>query len=226
MFDVHYYETVASTMDIARDNPRHGLVIQGGEQTGGRGRRGNAWLSPKGNLYQSIVLRPKTSQQYWGQLSFVMAVALGKACEECGIKNYVLKWPNDVLIDGRKLAGILIEGHNDFVIVGTGVNIEICPDDRAKIQDIIDISINDFRDLFLAQIEQFFTLWERDGFITIRELWMKRAYKLGEDIQANLKDRSHTGKFHNIDSDGFLILKSNNDEEMKISSSDIINWEG
>jgi BirA family biotin operon repressor/biotin-[acetyl-CoA-carboxylase] ligase len=226
MFDIHYYETVESTMDIARNNPRHGLVIQGGEQTGGRGRRGNQWLSPKGNLYQSIVLKPETSRQYWGQLSFVIAVALGTACEKCSIEKYVLKWPNDVLIDERKLAGILIEGHDDFVIIGTGVNIEICPDDRAKIHDVTDISVTDFRDLFLAQIEQFFTLWERDGFSSIRELWMKRAYKLGEDIRANLKDRSYKGKFHNIDSDGFLILQSINNEEIRVSSSEIINWEG
>ena len=222
MFDIHYYESVESTMDIARENLSHGIVIQGAEQTGGRGRRGNQWVSPKGNLYQSIVLKPQTARDKWGQLSFVIAVALGEACCEIGIKSYNLKWPNDVLIDGQKLAGILIEAHDGFVIIGTGVNIEKCPDDRAKIHSFSDVSVDEFRDVFLTQISRYYRVWEEHGFAEIRGEWMLHAYKLGETIQARLPNAIYEGVFEGLDENGVLLLREKDGNLRKINSGEII----
>lgn len=222
MFQIEYHETVKSTMDIARDDLIHGRVIQAGEQTGGRGRRGNQWLSPHGNLYQSIILKPESSRQTWGQLSFVIAVALGRACEAHGVSHYNLKWPNDVLINDKKLAGILIEVQNDFVIIGTGVNIQHCDDDRAKLSDFIDISINDFRDEFLKQITVYFKMWEQEGFASIRELWMENAYRLGDHIQARLPNVTYEGVFEDLDESGVLLLREKNGNLRQINSGEIL----
>lgn len=228
IFDIRYFETVESTMDIARaaaeQNPVEGLVIQGGEQTGGRGRRGNQWLSPHGNLYQSIVLCPEKDKKEWGQLSFVIAVALANSLLKYGVqKDHIkLKWPNDLLIDGMKAAGILIEAADNFVIIGTGININYAPDDRSKLCDYGINDINVFRDVFLNEIDKTYLVWLSDGFEPVRDQWMDYAYRLGQEIQANLKKQSITGIFHNIDNDGTLLLTDKSGTTRKISSGEII----
>jgi len=222
MFNIKYFESVESTMDIARENPIHGNIIQAGEQLSGRGRRGNQWSSPKGNLYQSIILQPKSPKQSWGQLSFVIAVALSKTCEGLGVNHYQLKWPNDVLIDNRKLAGILIEVLGDFVIVGTGINIQHAPDDKCKINDFCDVTVNEFRDLFLIQITKYFKVWEEEGFPSIRNLWMKHAYRLGEEIQARLPNITYDGVFEDLDNNGILLLREKDGNLRQINSGEIL----
>lgn len=228
-FDIRYYDSVGSTMDIARDEAMNGaaegLVIQAGEQVTGRGRRGNQWASPKGNLYQSILLRPKASREQWGQLSFVVAVALAIGTLKCECPQGTvieLKWPNDVMVNGQKLAGILIEAGDDYVIVGTGVNIAHAPEDRAKIQDLFDYSVNDFRDVFLSTLNTYYDQWQTEGFKPIQSLWLERAYRLGEPIQARLPNMIYEGVFEDIDSDGNLLLREESGSLRKINSGEII----
>jgi len=215
-------------MDLAREDLTHGRVIQAAEQTSGRGRRGNQWSSPKGNLYQSIVLKPKADCHYWGQLSFVIAVALMKAlgtvtidCPQ-GTLKLNLKWPNDVLVNDKKLAGILIEAHGDHVIIGTGVNVEMCPDDRAKLHDFCLINVNDFRDIFLDQIKKDVTMWEYEGFAPIRAEWLRHAYRLGEDIQARLPQEVYNGVFEGLNENGVLLLRQKDGSLREIHSGEII----
>jgi BirA family biotin operon repressor/biotin-[acetyl-CoA-carboxylase] ligase len=224
MFDIHYFESVGSTMDIARDCLMHERVVQAGEQTGGRGRRGNQWLSPKGNLYQSIILKPTCDKSLWGQLSFVIAVALARSCREVGIggDDINLKWPNDVLINEQKLAGILIEACDDHVIIGTGVNIEHAPVDRSKITDFCDVSVDGFRDVFLKYIEHYYTQWETHGFDDIRTEWISRAYKLNEPIQARLPNVIYDGVFEGLDESGTLLLREKGGYLRHINSGEII----
>lgn len=223
-FTISIHESIDSTMDIARgaamNGSVEGLVIQASEQTGGRGRRGNMWSSPKGNLYQSILLRPSVPRGHWGQLSFVIAVALGVAIAKYA--SYHLKWPNDVLINDQKLAGILIEAADDYVIVGTGVNIEICPEDRAKIHDFWDVSVNDFRDIFLDRIAYYYDLWQADGFTPIRDLWLDQAYKIGETIQARTPKAVYEGVFEDLDEQGILLLREKDGLLRQINSGEIV----
>ena len=226
MFDIQYYDTVESTMDIARDNLRHGLVIQAGEQTGGRGRRGNIWTSPHGNLYQSIILKPIIDHKDWGQLSFVIAIALGQTCLQMECTAVQLKWPNDVLVNGQKLAGILIEVQGEFVIIGTGVNIEHAPDGRAKIHDCADISVHDFRDAFLTNIDFYYHLWIKEGFNPIRDAWMALAYRLNEKIVARLHNKEYEGIFEDLDENGILLLRQKDGSVMQIHSGEILNVSG
>lgn len=227
-YTIQTFESVESTMDIARDaamnDADEGLVIQAFEQISGRGRRGNAWSSPKGNLYQSIILRPIVERHSWGQLSFVIAVALGAAISDH--TPYHLKWPNDVLINDNKLAGILIEAGDDYVIVGIGVNIEACPVDRAKIHDFWDVSVNDFRNIFLDKIAYYYDLWQMDGFASIRELWLAKAYKIGETIQARTPKAVYEGVFEDLDAQGILLLREKDGLLRQINSGEILHASG
>lgn len=230
-FDIRFFDSVASTMDLAKDAIRdgnaEGTVIQAGEQVSGRGRRGNQWTSPTGNLYQSIILKPSVNRQDWGQMSFVISVALAQSLLDIlpDIQDLYLKWPNDVLIENKKLAGILIEAKDDYLIIGTGVNIQHAPDDRSKLSDFSSLSVNGFRDIFLNRIAHYYQLWQSEGFDPIQKLWMSRAYRQGQLIKANLNDRTIEGIFEKIDKGGALILRSGQGEDYKITSSEIINWD-
>ena len=228
-FEMHYKDSVGSTMDVARAyiaEHKHcdQVVFQAGEQTGGRGRRGNQWLSPYGNLYQSIVFKPRTNRQYWGQMSFVLAVALGQSCVKIGLppSKLQMKWPNDVLINTQKLGGLLIEVDDNHMIVGTGVNIEHAPNERAKIHDFSNISIHDFRDLFLEQIEHYYNQWEENGFVSIREQWMAQAYRLGQPILARVQNAEYEGVFDGLDEWGTLLLREKSGLIRKINAGEII----
>ena len=227
IFDIHVYDSVESTMDIARDmagdNATEWTVVQAREQHAGRGRHGNQWTSPKGNLYQTIILRPKIDRQYWGQLSFVIAVALGRAIQDIAPNQpYCLKWPNDVLIEGQKLAGILIESFADCLLVGTGVNIEIAPDDRSKVKNFSNINVDDFRDIFLKNIKDVYDIWQSKGFNIIRTEWIKNAYRLNELIQARLPNITYDGVFEDLDETGVLLLRQKDGSLRKIHSGEIL----
>ena len=230
-FDIRFYDSVASTMDVARqallENADEGTVIQAGEQKSGRGRRGHEWSSPKGNLYQSLILKPIVERACWGEMAFIIAVALADAVRPLlrNDQKLNLKWPNDVLIRNQKLAGILIEAGDDFVIVGTGVNIAHAPDGRSKLNDFTDIDVNTFRDILLSHIAFNYTEWQNEGFETIRIKWLASAYRKNDRIQVSLKNRVLEGIFENIDKSGALILRSDNGEKHNITSAEIINWD-
>jgi BirA family biotin operon repressor/biotin-[acetyl-CoA-carboxylase] ligase len=155
----------------------------------------------------------------------VVAVALKRAVIECGVCEDIirLKWPNDVLITDQKLAGILIEAHDNHLILGTGVNIEHAPEDRAKIKDHHPISVNDFRDLFLKHLCDCYEDWDIKGFNGIRDEWLKHAYKIGEDIQARLPNITYEGVFEDLDSNGILLLREKSGYLRKIHSGEILN---
>jgi len=227
-FEVHYFETVSSTMDLVREKADEGIdegfVVQGGMQTEGRGRRGNQWESPAGNLYQSFILRPIRPRQEWGQLSFVIAVALSNALQDGGVGKHCinLKWPNDVMLDGQKCAGILIESAPDYLIVGTGVNIAFAPIERSKLSDYGITDRDGFRDIFLEHIKQTYDLWQNHGFEPVRAMWMEYAYCLGQNIEARLNDVVYEGIFQNIDCNGTLLLTEKDGTTRKINAGEIL----
>lgn len=227
-FKIIQYDSVVSTMDIARELIREGgdnnIVVHALEQKGGRGRRGNQWSSPPGNLYQSIILKPQTPRQHWGQLSFVIAVALGQLCINTGAdkNNIHLKWPNDVLFNERKLAGILIEIEGNSVIIGTGVNIKIAPEGRSKFHEWCTKSVEDLRDSFLTNIADIYEQWEKEGFDNIRAQWMRYAYRLGQEVEARTPQAVYKGIFENLDDQGTLILKEESGLTRNINAGEII----
>lgn len=220
--------TTPSTQDVVRglaeNTEPEGLAIQSLQQTKGRGRHGNDWVSPMGNLYLSVLLRPSCRADKAAQMAFVVALALSEAIdgviEEGHVKS--LKWPNDILIDGRKISGILLEtkldkhGRVDYLIIGTGVNI-FAPPEGAEGLDRIKkerIAVNTFRDLYLQKLQSHYIEWQDKGFASVREAWLKQAHGLGGTMTIRLPETSFEGTFVGIDDTGALIAMVNGERKI------------
>lgn len=194
-----------------------GYVLQALQQVGGKGRHGNQWDSPMGNLYMSVLLRPTCALNEAGQLSFVVAVALSKALDgyiDTQKHKKTLKWPNDILIDGLKISGILLEsnlqadGRIDSIVIGMGLNIFKAPDLAISLQEIADkpVYINVFRDDVLAALAEMYDLWQNKGFAPIREAWLKQAHGLNDAMTVRLPSESFKGTFDGVDETGALLV--------------------
>lgn len=235
-FVIQQFESLKSTNSYAFElaNLRqisHGEIILARQQTQGRGRQNRDWVSPAGNLYFSLVLQPKIELQKIWQISFVAIVALGATVEKI-TKNLVQnKWPNDLLIEQKKVAGILLENKIfqescEFVILGIGVNIASKPDNAifaaASLQDFgVEILPENLLKNFLDEFEKTYQNWLDFGFENIRKIWLKKAYRLGEKISVKLDDKKLEGIFEDLDLEGKLSLKTNN-EILKISTADVL----
>jgi BirA family transcriptional regulator, biotin operon repressor / biotin---[acetyl-CoA-carboxylase] ligase len=214
------HETIGSTstaaMALARRGERGLIWIAAARQTAGRGRRGNAWSSEAGNLYVSLLLGDGVPAQRAGELSFVAALAVLDAIVALAPRlalRLAVKWPNDLLLDGAKLSGILIEAEGSAVVVGIGVNCAHHPADTSF--PATDLAAGGaaitpqqlFRYLsktMLARLQQ----WGRGvGFASIRADWLARATGLGQDIRVRLSTQELVGRFHAIDETGRLMLR-------------------
>ncbi len=218
------FATVDSTNEEARRLALAGdpgrLWVVADEQTAGRGRRGRAWVSPKGNLYASALLIDPCPPAIAPELGFVAGVALVRAANDVGAIDVGLKWPNDLVSNGAKCAGLLIEGVNLShrrvgYIVGVGVNCESAPAGPAysaaclanRSQEPIDP-----RALLQSLIERFAEAlgqW-RDGeaFDVIRTAWLADALGLGQRISIEAGGRRREGVFEGLDPHGRLLFAS------------------
>jgi BirA family biotin operon repressor/biotin-[acetyl-CoA-carboxylase] ligase len=218
--DVH--AQLPSTQDYLRDlvmeELPEGTVIQSLSQAKGRGRQGREWHSPIGNLYMSALLRPECEAARAGQMSFVAGLAVSAAIDSFIEKGHIktLKWPNDVMIDGKKCAGILIEsvlGPDsvvDALVVGIGVNILAPPDGAIGLGQVCGgkpVPVHVFRDKVLEQLESVYLQWKRQGFSPIRTRWLKQAHAMGEVITARFAREEAQGIFKGIDEKGALLLE-------------------
>ena len=214
------YQKVLSTQHYVFDaidtGEAEGLVVQALQQHGGKGRHGNQWISPIGNLYMSILLRPKCDLAQAGQLAFVTAVALSEALGEyidADKHLKTLKWPNDLLIDNRKISGILLESdvkgnQLNAIVLGIGVNIFKAPELAVGLNDIArePVYVNKVRDVTLEKLSYYCDLWQEKGFAPIREAWLKQAQGLGKPMTARLPTESFKGVFKGLTEVGSLIL--------------------
>lgn len=216
------YETLGSTnaeaLSRARAGERGPLWIVARCQSAGRGRRGSAWVSPPGNLHATLLLSEPSKPARAPQLSFVAALAVHDALAECAPQLgplLKLKWPNDLLLGGAKLGGILIEGDSEpafAVAIGIGVNCASHPPatnhpatDLAAAGALVTperlfAAVSAAMDRRLAQ-------WQREqGFAGVRADWLKRAAGLGQDIRVRLPERELSGRFEGLDESGCLLL--------------------
>jgi BirA family biotin operon repressor/biotin-[acetyl-CoA-carboxylase] ligase len=209
-------QSVGSTNDeaarLADDGTPEGTVVWAREQQGGRGRRGRAWASPPGNLYSSTVLRPDCPAARAAELGFVAALAVGDLVPSG--RAVRLKWPNDVLVDGGKIAGILLEsavsqsGHVQHVVAGIGINVSFAPqlpDMRypgAALGGTVEAALEALTAGLAARLAQ----WRRDGFESIRTAWLAQAGPLGATVDVRLGDGLASGRFAGLDLDGALLL--------------------
>ena len=215
------HKSIGSTSEEAKRLAEEGVaaraVVWAGEQTSGRGRHGRQWTSPPGNLYHSIIFRPDCPVAEASQLGFVVGVAMARAIRALSDIPVVLKWPNDLLVEGKKVAGILLDSSDDgaggveWVIAGIGVNIENHPEDLPDATNLrgygASFSVEDLIEAFLPKLFDLLDEWQRDGFAPIRYQWNELTLEYGSLINVKLPDRAVSGSFEGIDASGNLIVR-------------------
>ena len=215
--------TNAEALRRLRAGASDGTVISARTQTAGRGRRGRAWVSPPGNLHMSIVVRGVDGAAV-GQLSYVSALALGDAIGPAA----AFKWPNDILIKGKKAGGILIEAEsaqNRLVglVVGIGVNNLHAPQNTefpATSLAAAGLPPVDAEDV-AARFAAWRARWQESGFGPIREQWLARAVGLGAAMAARLPNATLTGIYAGIDAAGALLLDGVDGVRRTIAAADV-----
>lgn len=232
---------LSSTSSIALERARAGVAgglwVTADIQTEGRGRRGRSWTTERGNLAASLLLLDPAEPAIAASVSFVAGLALHQTIIDLAgpalADRLRLKWPNDLLIDRRKVSGILVEGEKladgrFAVVIGMGVNCGSHPDvgagyvagDLVSAGAVLDPELLFGRLAFnmAAEIER----WDRGrGFAAIRASWLERAIGVGEAITVNLPDRTIDGNFDTLDGDGRLILKRPDGGRETISAGDL-----
>lgn len=212
-----------------------GLWIVSDEQTKGRGRRGRGWQSPPGNLYSSLLLRPDRPTAEAAQLSFVAALAVRDlATHYLRSDSQVLcKWPNDVLLEGRKYSGILLEsvagpgGKPAWVVLGIGINVVFKPAELADaVATLADYcnpppEVGEVFTVLSQRFEMWLQRWLEEGFAPVREAWLSSAHRLGEAIEARLPSETLTGRFAGLDESGSLLLETKAGVRHVIQAADV-----
>ncbi|MDF2232696.1 biotin--[acetyl-CoA-carboxylase] ligase [Albimonas sp. CAU 1670] len=218
-------EQTGSTMDDARAKARAGepgpVWIMAKLQTGGRGRRGNAWKDPGGNMAATLLIRPRMTARESAQLTFVSALAVADlAGRFAPAAQVALKWPNDVLVEGGKIAGILLESEGQgaepaWVSIGIGVNLASRPpgDPAAAFPPIsfADLGVavptpEQALDALAAAFAHWLERYRAEGFAPLRDAFLARAARLGQPIVARLPKETIEGVFADLDEDGRLVL--------------------
>lgn len=221
---------------LARGGGSHGAVIWAKEQRAGRGRAGRSWSSPPGNLYCSVLLQPGCDLDIIAQLTYVAAVAVHETLS--GIlpepEAIALKWPNDVLVNGKKIAGILLESFAvdsqspRWVAVGVGINVDNSPKDVSfpatslKEEGVEIISAKIVLSRFIHTFIETYNLWSRKGFAPVRKAWLSNAWGLDSDVRISLPQEELYGIFKSIDKDGGLVLELSPKERRTIHAGDIL----
>ena len=217
MFLIQHHERIGSTNDeakrLAASGAPHGTVVHADEQIAGRGRFNRTWFSPPGNLHLSVLLRLDLLASRGMELGFVTALTVADTVDSLlppGVKA-TLKWPNDVLVNQGKIAGILVEWIDEAQIVGIGVNILEAPRNAPyRTSTLVGAggiaTVDGARDILLDSLEKHLADWSAEGFEKIRETWLARAHPIGAPLRASVGGRTEEGVFAGLDEDGAMLL--------------------
>ena len=213
---ITHIETIDSTMNWARGRIRagapEGTVIIADEQSGGRGRRGNEWISPIGNLYMTFIVKPDDEQMK--ALPFLCALAVQQALKNEDVK---LKWPNDVLYQGRKMGGVLIEREQNAALCGIGVNVAHAPEGGAKKADFA----TDIKPAMLVRriLQSFTPLYTNpEGW---QQKWTEKAAFLNENVTFLHGNQKLAGVFEGIDENGLARIRSEEGNTKSYASGEV-----
>jgi BirA family biotin operon repressor/biotin-[acetyl-CoA-carboxylase] ligase len=223
--------TNAEALARARGGERGPLWIVAARQTAGRGRHGRAWISEPGNLYATLLLSEPAPPPRAPELAFVAAVAVYDAVAEAAPvlrSRLMLKWPNDLLCDGAKVAGILIEGEGSAVVVGIGINCKHHPAGTAHpATDLSACGIEAMPVQLMGLLSK--TMLDRlaqwrcgAGFAAIRQDWLARAQGHGSAVTVRVGEQEFAGRYEGIDEGGRLLLRTADGKLKMISAGDVV----
>ncbi len=221
---------------LAGVGARDGTLIWAHGQTAGRGRRGREWVSERGNLFVSFVLRPDCAPLQAAQLTFVAALAVRDMLSAYmpGEDDIQCKWPNDLLVGGRKISGILLEsstaenGIVDWLVLGVGVNLRHHPDigGRHAATSLVaegagEVAASSALERLAHAFAERRGQWLAGGFAAVRNAWLEHAYGLGQTACIKLEGASHSGSFLGIDDSGALRLKGDGCAERLFAAGEV-----
>jgi len=238
---VHYFNSIDSTnstaYQLALNGAEEGEVVIGESQEKGRGRLGRQWVSPPFlNLYLSVVLRPKIPPHQASLITFMAAVAAAETIERHSGLTPSIKWPNDLLLGKKKVAGLLNEIHSEtdrihFVILGMGVNLnmdtkEFPKEIRTKATSLKEergqpVSRKAFAALLLEELERWYEIFLKEGGAPVLKAWRDRAQIRGKKVRVTSFDEVLIGRAIDVDSDGALILETRDGERKRIVAGDV-----
>lgn len=237
---LHHFEVIASTNDHARElaeeGAGHGEVVIAESQTGGRGRRGRPWVSPpRLNAYFSVILRPDLPPPRAPELTLLASVAICDALRQANVPA-AIKWPNDLLVGDRKIAGILTELASEpervhWAVVGIGVNVNAAAGDfPPELRDLATSILLERgapapRALFVAacltSLEGWLDRHAEEGFEPVRQAWRERSSTLGREVTVKTEGRDITGRAEDVDEGGALLVQTGEHLE-RIVSGDVV----
>lgn len=239
--DIRVFEETASTNDIveklARDGVKEGVVVFAESQSKGRGRLGRKWISPpRKGLWFSVLLRPNLRPQAATQLTVAAATALYRAIREVAGISPEIKWPNDILVDGRKIAGVLTElsaelDHINHLILGIGVDVNLAatefPPDLRKIATSLKAETGkhihraDLAAAILRELDHDYARICNGDFAKLADEWEQHCTTIGQRVSINIGDRITHGHAEALDDDGALLVRTQHGRLERIIGGDV-----
>jgi len=237
---IHYFSEVTSTNDLAKEmasiGTKEGTVIIAETQTRGKGRLGREWASPKGGIWLSTILRPKLSAKNVPKLTLMTSLAVAKTISQLLNLKTEVKWPNDVLINAKKVCGILTEANTkgdvtNFVVVGIGINANIEPhslpkevrENATSLKHELKREINreQFLRVLLEKMEHYYAMLTEGKFNPILEEWKSLCSVLGSYVEVTSLEEKIEGWAIDVDENGALIIKLQDGTQRKVLSGDV-----
>lgn len=239
-YRIIHYDTVASTNDIAKEiakkNREEKIVVLAEKQTSGKGRLGRRWISPKGGVWLSLILRPKLSLEDASKLTFIMSLSVAETIRNMFGLTAEVKWPNDILIKNRKICGILAEANSEdqtleSIVVGVGINANVdlgaFPASlRSGLTSLRrelghEIKRRDLVQRLLQTFERNYQRMQRGLWKALLQKWKSQAPFLGRQVQVKIFNEIFSGVAHDIGEDGALIVKLESGKLKRVVAGDM-----
>ena len=214
---VRAFDQVTSTMDTAhalvQEGAGEGTLVWAQRQEQGRGRLGRVWESPEGGIYCSLIVRPQRPATEIPQLSLLMGLSAAEAIRECAVVSPRVRWPNDLLIGAKKIAGILTEAKDGAIVIGIGINVTTAPEEVPDTATSLAAAAGTSLDLFhltarlYRRFFRWYDVWTQQGFSPVREALRPHMALFGEVVQIRAGSEEFQGTAVDLDESGRLLVR-------------------